>query len=526
VTTKSGNGKDRAKALVELRERLTKLRPKDRLDALLDPKDAKSVVRSLPVEELYPLILDVGLADSTEIVQLASPRQFQSFVDLGAWEGDRLDPHRMLRAFVVVHDLEEDPDVNPQGVTMESPEGKYLLEFLAEGPELAALRELMRDLYYQGPLETARLLEAIRWELPSELEEAAHHFRNARLGDMGFPPAEEAAAVFAYVDPEKVSKVSAPSTVAQDKPVPAATEKPNYITAMLDGFSGDDREKLESEIRYLMSSVLVVEGASPGDANAVRDMAAIAHDTLSLGLEHLTGANPALASQVADTHPLKRVFQVGFSLTLKLKHHADRLVREPGVRELNVLLMLSDERAQISALRRKRPRRWLKVEGAEPVAFRSRRELQDAAAGLARAAQQVLVFRTFLGVTREAVGAALAPFGGDLEKLTPDRFFAALVAHAVLDGEVSMTPVPESRLVELGERLFEGEPTAPKLRRSAKERATTALAKQVPAQALDEAGRMVERTLERFANEWATAFLKDERLDPVMVTLHLPLSPK
>ncbi len=54
------------------------------------------LVRSLPAELLYTTIQEVGLADSTELVQLASPAQFRTFVDLGAWKRDRIEPHAVL----------------------------------------------------------------------------------------------------------------------------------------------------------------------------------------------------------------------------------------------------------------------------------------------------------------------------------------------------------------------------------------------------------------------------------------------
>ena len=51
---------------------------------------------SLPAELLYTTIQDVGLADSTELVQLASPAQFRTFVDLAGWKRDRIEPHAVL----------------------------------------------------------------------------------------------------------------------------------------------------------------------------------------------------------------------------------------------------------------------------------------------------------------------------------------------------------------------------------------------------------------------------------------------
>src|SRR5690606_30825257 len=72
--------------LAEFRRELMQLPARKRLEALLEPKDAGALVRALPASDLYPTIHDLGLADATDLVQLASPEQFQVMVDLAAWK--------------------------------------------------------------------------------------------------------------------------------------------------------------------------------------------------------------------------------------------------------------------------------------------------------------------------------------------------------------------------------------------------------------------------------------------------------
>ncbi|HEY0095231.1 MAG TPA: DUF6178 family protein, partial [Archangium sp.] len=213
-----GNGSDLQQALSTLRRQLASLPAKKRMDALIESRDARALVRSLPAEDLYFTIMEVGLADSTELVQLASPEQFLTFVDLAGWKKDAVDLHQVLtwlraargdeaedflrklrkvdtevfellvREFTLIHDLEENPDVHVEGVTLETPEGRYLVEFKGvEGPELAAMRSLLTDLIADNPFEAVRFLEATRWEVPGELEESAYRFRTGRLQDLGFP---------------------------------------------------------------------------------------------------------------------------------------------------------------------------------------------------------------------------------------------------------------------------------------------------------------------------------------------------
>ena len=535
-----GNGQDAQLARKELRQRLVQLSPRKRLDAIIDSPEARALVRSLPAELLYTTIQEVGLADSTELVQLASPSQFRTFVDLGAWTRDRLEPHAvltwlraargddseeflrklhgvdlelveyLLREFTQMHDLEENPDVNPEGVTMETPEGRYLLEFKLEGVEQAGLRVILNDLIAENPFESVRLMEAARWEITSELEETAFQFRTARLRDLGFPALEDAVSLFSRVD-------TGPAPARSTQPALAPTTgHVDYLDIAFRALDTVERENLEDELRGVGNAALVAELADPGDLEAVRRVGEMVRDYLSLGLEHLTGGQPARAVELVRETPLKRTFQVGFSLTLALKFRADRLMKAPLVRVDDTPLLLPEEAAALEALRLKRPRRALRVPGAEPVPFRSLREIAASEAQLARAEAQVEVFRGLLGGSEEAARQVLARFGVALSTLGLERLFASVVALAVLDGRVDPRPVPQGRTVELGERLFEGTAQAPRLRPSAAERALSVLEPAVAPAAQPELRRMVNATLERLLGELGAPYLQEGRLDPTL----------
>lgn len=538
---KQGNGKDAQLALQGLRRQLTQLPPRKRLDAIIESPEARALVRSLPVELIFSTIQDVGLADATELVQLASPEQFRAFVDLGAWKRDRVDPHAvltwlraargdepeeflrklhgvdlevleyLLREFTHVHDLEENPDVNPPGVTMETPEGRYLVEFKVEGVEQAALRTILNDLVAENPFESVRLLEATRWDIPSELEEAAYRFRTARLQDLGFPTLDEAVSLFSRVDP---GPGAAP---ARGEPAALAPTQGwvDYLEAAFRDLTVVEQENLEDELRGVANAALVVELADPGDPEAVRSAGEMVRGYLSLGLEHMTGAQPSRAVEVVRETPLRRIFQMGFSLTLALKFRADRLAKKPGAQVDGAWLVLPEEAAALQALRLKRPRRALRVPGAEPVPFRSFRELGASEALLVRAEAQVALFQGLLG-DASAAHQVVARFGVPMEVLGADRLFAATVAMAVLDGQVNPRPVPQGRTVELCERLFEGTAQAPRLRPSATERALAALEPAVAPEARPELHRLVAVTLERLREEIATPYLQEGRLDTAL----------
>ena len=300
----------------------------------------------------------------------------------------------------------------------------------------------------------------------------------------------------------------------------------DYLEAAFRELTEVERENLEDELRGVSNAVLVAELADPGDLEAVRRVGEMVRDYLSLGLEQLSGGEPARASEVVRESPLQRVFQVGFSLTLALKFRAERLVKAPLARMDDTLLVLPEEAAALEALRLKRPRRALRVEGAEPVPFRSLREIASSEALLARAEAQVEVFRGLLGGTEAAARDVLARFGVALSVLGVERLLAAAAAMAVLEGRVDPRPVPLGRTVELCERLFEGTAQAPRLRPSAAARARAVLEPAAAAEARPELRRLLDSTLDRLVGELAAPYFQEGRLDPTLsVVLPMEGSP-
>lgn len=451
---------------------------------MLEEVDGRALVRSIPAEDVYATILDVGLADAGEVVQLSTPEQFRTYLDLAVWSRDRIDPLEVLRwlqaardpdeeedyakklsaldaelielvykKLARVYDLEEDPDANPAGITLEMPEGRYLLELLVEGQDEAALRRLTNDLIAANPFEFARFLEAVKWELPTELEETAYQFRQSRLQDLGFPPLEEAVKLFAWLDPAKLAPAQSAALTPNDRP--------DYVEAAFKGLDAHERSILEAEVRYLVNCALVAEGAEPGDPHAIRRISEHARDYLNLGLEHLCGQDPAQASEVVRAQTLKKTFQLGFSLTLQLKRQVERMASEPMARFADTWLALDEETAALQALLRKRPLKALKVPGAEPMPFRSRRELLEGEALLVRVRQQRTVFQALLEPTPAEV---VARFGAKLSELTPQRLLAAVVARAELDGVFEVKPLEPARLPALCELFFEKTATSARLK--------------------------------------------------------------
>ncbi len=523
----------------ELIRRLETLSPKHRMDSMLEEVDGRALVRSIPAVDVYGTIVDVGLADSTEIVQLSTPEQFQSYVDLAAWQKDRVDAieilhwiraargdddvafmaklrmldiellELMFRRLTRIHVIEEDPDVNLEGVVVETPDGKLLIEMVVEGVDEAAMRRLAFDLIAHNPFELSRFLEAVRWEMPSELEEAAYQFRQSRLQDLGFPTFEEAIKVFAPVQLKDFASFREQTV----NTLMVTAESVDYVTHAFTGLDAVERDNLQMEVRHLVNSVIVGDGIEPGDPALVRQLSEETRDGLCLGLEWLTQGDTSRCSEAVRTYTLRQLFQIGHTLTLSLRKQAEQMVKMPHVRFAQTILALDEEAATVTALLRRRPKKALKVAGAAPVPFRSQRELTVAQATLDLTLEQSRVFHQLLGDSPQEMAGR---FQLKLGELTPQRLFLAVVALAETDGVVDVNPFPSLQLAGLLERLFDNAKSVAVLRPTAGHRALDTLGAKLSAspQVLQP---MIERVLNVLLHEVQSVWAQGKRVEAKML---------
>ncbi|HEU4382995.1 MAG TPA: DUF6178 family protein [Anaeromyxobacteraceae bacterium] len=469
--------------LARARAELAAASGKRRLDVILSAPDPEGLLRALPAEEVYFLVRDLGLSDAAELVQLASPEQFRAFLDLDAWRGAAPDPDRVLpwlraaRAGALrsdaaaarfreqlgaldpelvslvlldalrVHDLQEDPDPELESDRfLRTPEGRYAVEFRVEGADYAAARALLDDLYARDPLEAARQLESVRWDLRSELEESALRWRSGRLADLGYPDLEEALSWYARPPAEPAAEAGLP-----DRP-------PGFLLAQFRRGSLLDRaaarlgpeaaDRFEQQLLTAANAVLVADAVDPSDLEAVRRSVESARAMLELGLEAAAGSDEGRAAEALAATPLKRLFQQGFGRVLELRWRAERLLGSGGgTRQAPVLDPPLGE--ALSALARRRPLYFPGLEVAReewggpaaaagaPRPFLASAELSRTAAALGEV-EALLELGRRLGLLPPPPGA---PAGSRLLAL-----YLTALANERLGRAFSPEPLPPSEL--------------------------------------------------------------------------------
>ena len=367
------------------RRALQNARGKQKLDLILSAPDPQQLVSSLPPEDLYFALLDIGPDDAAELVAMASPEQFRHFVDMSAWRGADEGPRTsevihwlrlareggedlakfrtqlwsldiellalVLRRELRVHDLteEEPPPPRNPGMAYYTPDRRFLLEFAGSG-EYAAVRQLIEDLYAQDPFGAGRLIESIRWELPIELEETARRWRDGRLRDAGVPEFEEAVSFYARPAQRESEAYGVPGTQALTAPGGP------LLDAALERLDGDDLESAEEAIVYAANAALVANRVPLDDAGEVREQLGDARATLSLGLELLSGADPARAARILVDEPIRSVFQAAMGEAYRLQARARKIAAKARLPQAQSVTVLDEPlESVVQALLRPRP---------------------------------------------------------------------------------------------------------------------------------------------------------------------------
>ena len=375
---------DRTEAVVALshwRAVLARSRnPRKRLDLVLEDAQAADIVPAIPIEEIYYLIRGVGLDDAGPVLQLMSGEQLQGCLDLDLWERDRLSrtriiawmealaelPSSVLARFVRALDEElvalvvgryarvydhtagEVPDEDGPHIFYRTPDTVFVVEMKTSDATAARTVERFLSRLYDADPDFARtILMDAKWGLTAELEEESHRWRTARLADLGFPSFEEAVGVYQPLDPgtggaSGVASASGDGGDARVLPMPFAE--------MLGGDSlleralaaiddADLMGELARQLVALLNRVLVADRVDAADLGQVRETTARARDTISLGLDHLSGGDLATATAVLSKGPLIDLFRIGYALVAKLLPRARALDRA-GVIDPNLDTLL------------------------------------------------------------------------------------------------------------------------------------------------------------------------------------------
>lgn len=340
---------DRIRALHRERAQLLSLPPEKALDRILEARHPAALVHSMPEQDFYFLVHDIGLDDSLPLLSLASERQLEYILDIEGWHQDRIQmpaltkwlelmmraqPQRLVSWLVeektefaefflhktvqlVIREHDEDPSdfgddfftfddalyvrILPDPLQAEE-DGTDEETTLGEGEErrLSFLRKLINRIADNDHVWYQQLMINASGVLPAEAEETLYRLRNVRLAEKGFLLFDEAIGVYQPLGATDLIRQPAKVFSRSDEEVAFATV-PHYTVGMLGEktpFSDALRrvesevqlEQLQMEFALLCNQIIAADQRLIREKTLLREIVRKVCGYLSLGLEALVAA--------------------------------------------------------------------------------------------------------------------------------------------------------------------------------------------------------------------------------------------
>lgn len=349
----------------EQAELVLRLPAHDRLKFVLEAPKPMAVARALPDSDFYLTVREVGPQEAIPLLALASTTQIAHLLDLESWRRDRFDPTRcgawvallveageatvrrfartiddetlilLFRLWARVHALEIDHEepTRGHGITETgdergfiSPDGANL--FNPEHAEHApAVRHLAEMLFHEDRSRYLGIIRSALFELPSEVEETALHWRGSRLEEHGYPTWDEALSIYAPPANDASSRWPAPPPADAEGPIAPrlalqAIGPDTPIVPSLDALDHDDRERVLHSLTALANRVLVADGADAGSMEAQRAVMERTGAYVGIALESRGVRDGAAGARaLRDVTPVE-LFREGYAQTVVLRTRA------------------------------------------------------------------------------------------------------------------------------------------------------------------------------------------------------------
>ena len=322
------------------------------LDLLPAPEQ---VIPRLPEAELVFTLKALGAGESAWILELATPEQITACLDLDVWRGTDLDRSSLdawMAALAEVGDeallrhlhaidpelsvlwVQQHAEVSMKPPDSEAPDfqppegartldGSFYLLARRDDDDLAPLLRVLHALFQSDYWAYFRLLQGAIWEIPTETEEWALRWRTGRLEDLGFPPWDEAMAIYRRVRAgEREQLPDEPDALETDAwrlPVwipslPAGRDARHLVFRAIAELGEQERRAAFHRFVALANKVAVADRMDLADAASTPRAIEKAALWVSRGIEHVARANAAGAAEVLRRLPMERLFRVGASL--------------------------------------------------------------------------------------------------------------------------------------------------------------------------------------------------------------------
>ncbi|MBW2187833.1 MAG: hypothetical protein JRG71_16080 [Deltaproteobacteria bacterium] len=468
---------------------------------LLNAANNADLVQSIPPQELFLLIKEVGVLDVSDLIGLATPEQVTLCVDMDCWNADELNSDESLqwlqllliqneedflrlidgfdfellvmmvkRQLTILTGLEslcDDEDLMAERKRFDQ---VYDCEYRNE--DVAKIMDAFQDVLFRERQEPfLRLMEAVRHEFDSALQEDVFVARKGRLEDLGFVESFEARSLYSYVDPTTFNPDHHSNALCVYTDHNTGFEPPAFMLTITQPqnllgelLSGSVSSRLGHDLSFLLNRALSADNVDFGDPDQVRQTMEGVYHTLNIALGYLCGADLAQAETHLNGVYLHRLYQLGFSLTVDQRRRAEKIKEVPIGAYLD-----GPDAALISALCQPKPQFYhglLDPTRADSRAFHSWAEVQQV--------QNELEYVELLQTLFSEKGLFALPSHDelDLDGCSPDQpsevtlseLFLTALANQVMGRDFSPQPIAVDELLSLQQKISQEDDTFESLR--------------------------------------------------------------
>jgi len=467
---------------------------KERLHTLFLSEHPEELVQSLPEQEIFLTVKEVGEKDCLDLISLTTPEQFQYLLDIEFWKRDQLDPEKILhwieillesgdkkvaqfirttdpefvaltlKKFIRVTTLEEEYTERMDRIPLFTLDQFYFIDF--KGVKTREVFEPFLKTFYRVESEGyRRLMELLICELESGLEETGYRLRNGRLNDYGFPDFEEALEIYQFINPdllvkgERIPIAESPEPLKRESAIYYLTfhcEGPFFSSILSRVDDLGELDRLKQEITGLCNKALVAEAIDLSNISGMERVVKKVYHYLNLGLQYLSSEEEKRAIEILQSLPIQKIFQCGVSLTILLRRKAETILRGPwfeGDRE-NLVLLDLPHFEKFEGILRKRP--TLYRDGIHED-FKNLQDLKEAEVFLESIGSIVNFFGKGLNVhppkLRQMDWSGCYP--EKWGEITFSTIFLTSLANQILRGTFQLEPIEQAQVKDLLYKVFE-----------------------------------------------------------------------
>lgn len=324
-------------------------------------KDAREILKFIPVQKFGELSLQEYLEDSLVIFSNCTSEQFAYSIDVDLWKKGEIDQIRFLEWVEVIKEipsfqfrlLTKNLDINLLSLCL----SKYI-QINLEADELMLMEHLERDhqysmqdisidnaeiegfvqfVYASAPDFFARLLRNIIMGDSQEVLNEAKGEKDDRLAKEKMPSYEESQTIytklpdidFAFLHNIKKIKATTMNLQINDK-----VKVKSYFETVRNHNEYDYllQPKKDFDIiknlAQVTNFVIIADGISPSDDFKYREAIKKAHHIFNIGLEFISESNPIKAIEYLKEHTPIEAFQIGYTLLMQIKERATSILHD------------------------------------------------------------------------------------------------------------------------------------------------------------------------------------------------------